>query len=253
MIGRTNTGGGGGGLAFKVIPNPQPSTAKENTIWVNTNKINNYYFSATQPDHMEDYDVWFLVGTTSSVEFNALKKHCIQVYPMSAKQYVSGVLMDVTAESYQGGEWVDWFDGYLFNNGKTPNIVTGWRVYSNGVVSIGSFTNGSMSVGNTITAMAKEYAYVNFYPSPPIDLTPYSKFVVDVVVDQESESSYPNYICISKDGSHTVHATKTISGKNRQTVELDISGIDGAFYCGVRITSWRGATTNATVYSMRLV
>lgn len=111
-------------LNFEVVCNPQPSTAKENTIWVDTDKINNYYFSATQPENMVDYDVWFSTGRSSTGEFNALKKNGIHVYPISAKQYVSGVWVDVTAKSYQNSEWVEWIS-YLYNKGNTYDHITG--------------------------------------------------------------------------------------------------------------------------------
>lgn len=112
-------------LNFKVICNPQPSTAKENTIWVNTERINNYYFSATQPENMVEYDVWFPIGTSSPVAFNALKKNGIQVYPISAKQYVGGAWVSKTAKIYQGGEWVEWWYGELFSYGKQYEKITG--------------------------------------------------------------------------------------------------------------------------------
>ena len=111
-------GAGGAVLNFEVIGGTsQPGSAKENTIWINTDKINNYYFSATQPENVTDYDVWISTGTSSSIEFNALKKNGIQVYPISAKQYVNGAWVDVDAMSYQDGEWVDWAV-YLFKSGK---------------------------------------------------------------------------------------------------------------------------------------
>lgn len=116
--------GGSKPLNFKVICNPQPETAKENTIWVDTDRIHNHYFSATQPENMAEYDVWFPIGTSSTVEFNALKKNGIQVYPMEAKQYISGALVDKTAKSYQGGKWVDWVT-YLYNNGDVCTDITG--------------------------------------------------------------------------------------------------------------------------------
>lgn len=106
-----NFGGSGGGAAlnFKVVGNPQPETAKENTIWVNTDvPIGAWYFVATQPENLNEGDVWFPTGTSSSVEFNALKKNGIQVYPLSAKQMVSGSLVDVEAKTHRNGEWVDW-------------------------------------------------------------------------------------------------------------------------------------------------
>ena len=49
MIGRTNVGGGAG-LNFKVVGNPQPSNPVENTIWVDTDTpITSWVFSATEP------------------------------------------------------------------------------------------------------------------------------------------------------------------------------------------------------------
>lgn len=64
--------------------------------------------------------VWFNVGTSSPVEFNALKKNGIHVYPLSANQYIDGALVDVEAKIYQNGEWVEWIvilvdDSYLSN------------------------------------------------------------------------------------------------------------------------------------------
>lgn len=60
--------------------------------------------------------IWIETGNSSAVAFNALKKNGIMVYPLSAKQYVSGEWVDVTAKSYQGGEWVEWIY-YIVRNG----------------------------------------------------------------------------------------------------------------------------------------
>lgn len=103
-------GGGCGGnpLNFNVVGNPQPSNPKENTIWVDTDvPIGKWHFSATQPE-LSEGDVWFTTGTSSIVEFNALKKNGIQVYPGSAKQYVGGAWEKKDAFSWQNGEWKAW-------------------------------------------------------------------------------------------------------------------------------------------------
>jgi hypothetical protein len=127
MLGRTNTGGGGGGgLNFKVICNPQPSTAKENTIWIDTDTITSWIFSATEPSPAEPGMVWFTIGTSSTVEFNALKKNGIQVYPIFAKQYVNGAWVDKTAKIYQGSKWVELLsDIFLISKGNLHEDVTG--------------------------------------------------------------------------------------------------------------------------------
>ena len=111
--------GGGTALNFKVVGNPQPASPKENTIWLNADvPIGAWYFSATQPENLNEGDVWFPIGTSSPVEFNALKKNGIQVYPLSAKQYVGGALVDVDTQIYQSGEWGELVSTvWLYDNG----------------------------------------------------------------------------------------------------------------------------------------
>lgn len=117
--------GGASALNFKIVGGAiQPGNPKENTIWVNTQtEISGWAFSATEPGSPVEGMVWILTGTSSKVEFNVLKKNCVQVYPISAKQYVSGAWVDVTAKSYQGSEWVDWimWDNFLFYHGIFVN------------------------------------------------------------------------------------------------------------------------------------
>lgn len=102
------SGGNGAALNFQVVANPQPDNPRENTIWVDTDvKIPSYDFSATQPTNPMEGMAWITTGVYSSAGFNALKKNGIQVYPMSAKQYISGAWVDKTAKSWQGGQWVN--------------------------------------------------------------------------------------------------------------------------------------------------
>lgn len=148
-IGRTNAGGGGAALNFKVVPGlTQPGTASENTIWVATERIGAWYFSATQPEGLQEWDVWFQTGTESATEFNALRKNGLQVYPLSAKQYVSGALVNVEAKSYQNGEWADWIR-YIFQSGSGAKVSLVPLKSSNGTLNIGTdYIEVSYSVGN---------------------------------------------------------------------------------------------------------
>lgn len=103
-----SSGGAGAALNYKVVGDTSaPSNRSENTIWVNTSDpIKSHVFSATQPTG-SDGMVWFQTTASSTVNFNALKKNVIQVYPASVKQYVSGAWVNKTAKIYQGGKWVD--------------------------------------------------------------------------------------------------------------------------------------------------
>lgn len=119
--------GGGTSLNFKVIGNPQPETAKDNTIWVDTDvKITGWNFNAAQPETAEEGMVWFTTSTSSTAPFNALKKNNITVYPIRANQYVNGAWVGKTAKTYQNGAWVDWATS-LYKAGGVNTA--GWSVY----------------------------------------------------------------------------------------------------------------------------
>lgn len=172
MIGRTNTGGGGGGgLNFQVVGGiTAPNNPKENMIWINTDqKITSYIFSATEPTSLVEGMVWILTGASSTVEFNALKKNGIQVYPLSAKQYVNGAWVGVTARSYQNVEWASWVKTILPNSdytwvkASTANVANITH-NSDGTVKISAGTTGNEHASARTTTM--------------IDLTPYKTLTV---------------------------------------------------------------------------
>lgn len=174
--------GGGTSLNFKVVGNPQPTNPKENTIWLNTDvPIGRWYFSATQPEGLNAGDVWFSIGASSPVAFNALKKNGVMVYPISAKQYIDGALVDKTAKSHQDGEWVDWklpdlvfFDGTLntevvgtmSGNVKNPSVSSGQlRCYAGGNQSNTANTSThdkyiDVTEYNTLTLNAVSASYI---------------------------------------------------------------------------------------------
>lgn len=142
------SGGGGTALNFRVVgETTAPSNPKENTIWVNTSTpITSWVFSATQPT-VASGKVWISIGTSSTVEFNALKNNGIQVYPISAKQYVSGAWVDKTAKSYQNGDWVDWIIT-LWNASKNYENLSalgskGFYITANNPGKSGSLTKNS--------------------------------------------------------------------------------------------------------------
>lgn len=223
--------GGGSSLNFKVVGNPMPSTAKENTIWVDTDKINNYYFSATQPENMAEYDVWFRIGTSSAAAFSATKKNPVMIYPIAAKQYISGVLVSKNAKIYQSGEWAE-FATYFYLNGD--------ECTSNG----GVWTNSGYSrSGFTLAAPTKTDSYmlvkgngsgtVNGFAGKEktINLTDIDS-ITAIVENVAGESGYM-LVMSSKSFSAPTNAAAYVMisiEQTKQTVTLDVSELTGNYY-----------------------
>jgi hypothetical protein len=257
MIGRTNTGGGGG-LNFQVVGGTTaPSNAKENMIWVNTNKINNYYFSATEPGNVVDYDVWISTGTESSIAFNALKKNGIQVYPISAKQYVSGAWVDVTAKSCQGGVWVDWWIGQLYEPGNEYEHITG------GWTGTGkkSASSSSMSAKAPIIERHTDGLYITsqssgsgmVHAAQKINVGDFN--TVTFTGEFYRGGTATNNLILGAWGDlGGTYYTSTCSARTdvpSQTgsVTLDISGLHGKFYIGLAMVSPSRVTLTDVILS----
>lgn len=208
--------GGSNPLNFKVICNPQPQTAKENTIWVDTDKIHNHYFSATQPENMAEYDLWFRTDTSSSVTFNALKKNGIQVYPLLVKQYVGGALVDKNAQIYQGGAWGKLVVTLPVENALWTTSRAGYGVistsYHDGVFTCNS-SNGGSSAGMGET---------NLIYTPLIDCAPYKTLTLLGSCTMATQYNCPQTVYL-KDGSTTVLSKSLANFTDR--FELDVTNI----------------------------
>lgn len=235
MIGRTNTGGGGG-LNFKVVGGTTaPSNPKENMIWINTNTpITDWVFSATQPTAASGR-VWISTGTPSPAEFNALKKNGIQVYPLYANQYVSGAWVSRTAKIYQNSKWVTLWDGVsLYNKGdQCAHITGGWEeTYQPGIIGVSPvfnadhiyFKTGSNTVCDLVT-------------KKPVDLTGVSKIHMYLEdVSYTSAITSTSNIFISKVNNPPGGNNVIAVGTTRAThAELNVTSYDGLYYISVSI------------------
>lgn len=214
-IGRTNAGGGGGGgLNFKVVGGTTaPTSPKENTIWVNTGvDIPSWAFSATEPGSPVEGMVWISTGTSSAVAFNALKKNDIQVYPISAKQYVSSQWVSVEAKSYQGSEWHDFV------------LLT---FYKEGVQYV-NFTDYSDNTSNALT-FGESYVTItapknkgnHMFSVENIDIRLYKEIYV-IYANLQGTNAQAQIKIMSDDGTSLTRAYRTDANG---TVSVDVSNI----------------------------
>lgn len=123
-------------LNFEIIGGTvEPFDTIENTIWVNTDtEITGYQFSATEPKEAFDGKVWIYIGSSSHASFDIVDN--VSIYPIYAKQYISGKWVDKAAKIYQGNGWVDWWNGYLYELGNEwTDITGGWIAEAVPIVS----------------------------------------------------------------------------------------------------------------------
>ena len=245
--------GGGAPLNFKVVGNPEPIAPGENTIWVNTEtKITGYDFSATEPTAPVEGMVWIHTGTSSSVEFNALKKNGITVYPLSAKQYVSGAWVDKTANSYQNSAWVDWMTLLYYKGDEHTDITGGWSSFSC-VTDADLYSAGCVKGTDRLTIKTtSSRGSAAFGTKNMVDLTPYSyvEFVVPYLKDcaRFGVSKYKS----TSTWENSASLARPSGGLSNAVVRVDVRNLSGSYY--VYFADWHSAyAEECQVTEIRLV
>ena len=190
------TGGGGGGLNFKVVGGTvQPASPSENMIWVNTSvSITSWIFSTTAPTSPAAGMVWFATGNSSSVAFNAVKKNGIWVYPAGCQQYVSGAWVTKTAKTYQSGAWKDW-QLILYKAGAKRVKFTDGNGTAYGTASL----NWGAATADFISKQPSDTrAYTSIYTYTPLmNLAGYSQLICTLSAASYADSNAHFIIAVS--------------------------------------------------------
>lgn len=186
-IGRTNAGGGGGTLNFKVIAVSSelllPATAKENTIAVITDAaITSYVFSSTAPTSPVEGMVWVVTGTASAVGFNAIKHNGLWAYPTGCRQYVSGAWTVKYSYIFIGGTWKRLFNSYLYNYGTESTFGGGWltKINTNATKSDGVTKYSDNIFFKLININSADTANAIAYCADKIDVTNFNKLTITI-------------------------------------------------------------------------
>lgn len=253
--GTGNLGGGSGGLNFKIVGGTStPSSPKENTIWVKTEKIGAWYFSATQPEGMQEWDVWFPTGIESDVEFNALKKNGLHVYPTSAKQYVNSALVDLEAKSYLNGAWVEWWDGYYYRAGNEyENITGGWVIKEKKGTKNGTLGTLTKQEDGLVINLTGKSCGACLRTEEKVDLTDIKKISIAWFFDSGSISGGSFFVTDSISVGEWDWNNKAVTSGdvlNLSSADIDVSALQGEFYVCLSVDYAHGnvpATTKLRV------
>lgn len=197
--------------------------------------------------------VWIQTGATSPVEFNALKKNGITVYPLSAKQYVGGAWVAKGSSSYQNGAWKS--TEYII----VPNTDATWTT-SKGTASANKTTSGT-TVNVTTKASANGTAtdsgiYTEF------DATQYSTFYIkgSYTFNNTTTSSqvYKIQLLNSSGSAISTIVNKTVSKQtNNGTVNfeqsIDLTSVSGKCKLAFSATTYttESLTIPATITSCK--
>lgn len=250
-------GGGGAVLNFKVGSYDSEeallaATPSENTIGIiTTTPVTSWIFSAAEPVVFENGMVWIVTGTYCDTEFNALKKNGIQVYPLHAKQYISGAWVDVTAMSYQDGHWSEIFQAsYLYKIGDECTDITG------GYVSKALASNVDIKETGGAPTVTRYDTYLHIaqngsrksgtvHISNKIDLTEYDELVFEGIMSGGDKEKccmviWSNLGTYGED--NRVAYTGSSGGFNDTEVvkTLDISSLSGSYVIGFNLFSNTG-------------
>ena len=240
-IGKTNVGGGGGGLNFSIkayaSQDDMPSSAKENAIAVITaTPISEWAISATEPTDAIEGMVWLSTGTTSDIAFNALKKNTLIVYPAKAQQYVGGAWENKEAYAYMGGQWWHWSTVgiYYLQAGQLQYAATkrdnGFGNKKDAVQEDDAICF-DMYTSNTSTSQA---THVGYTFNSPIDLTNVTKIkaTAKVQADASASNSYgAARLCVGGSADDCIKGTNIRKDEKQRNgtyeLEIDVSDISG--------------------------
>lgn len=239
------TGGSGGGKAenplnFNVVAYPSEvelntATADGYTIGVvTTNPIMGWCFASEQPENMVEGEIWFNVSTSSLGAFNALKENTLMVYPVSAKQMVSGALVDVKAKSWIDGAWVDCWNGILYDNGK----------------EVVSWTGGWVEIAGSLYGTGSRLDYIIHYTEEKINVSNFNKLSIHLDVMKGSGLDYENAVigiasAVTNSSVTAVAYANVPSYSTGQIISLDDLP-DGEFY--IYLQAPRNQNNDAKVY-----
>ena len=208
-------GGGGGGAGLNVVTGlSEPVSAKENTVWVKSDKAGKkYVFAEAAPEAPFEGLIWFTATSAGIIT--------------KAYVYADAAWTAVDVYMYLGEAWVhiaSQWNGELFTTGDTHKEVTG------GWFQNGSYTdNGAFKYYDDDASWLRNgvIGNVTLGTVNPVDVTDWNTLEIEFV----SGSKHPYGLRAAQTGG-TFVASKTKSGTGAETLTLDISSISGAYYIG---------------------
>ena len=238
-------------LNFKVYTvSSKPTTpgAENDIAVISSVPMTNWLMSPDKPSGIprNDGDVWIRYSTQGDTK-NILKQNAMMIATIFAWQYVDGAWVDRDAVSCQGGEWVDWWSGELYDNGNEYESITGgWSNDGASTASGDSSTLFSATknadhivIGTTSTSSSDRW------------FTIFTNKKIAITKEMRQLCAKATPIAVGNNsfslGLYSVKITDNAITKSdfagvaqrTETFSLDIPAIEGEYYVGM--TVWIGA------------
>lgn len=259
-------GTAGNALDFRVIAYATQAdlladSPKDKTVGViTTTAITGWILSREEPETAAEGTVWILLTEKSVASFDLLKRNSVPIHPFMVRQRKNGIWLDVPAMSRKYGVWMPWWDGYLYHQGNTCDLVTeGWKAYA-----YVPYDSGSSAYAPTLTLQTDTMKVVLSKPTSgyrggavftekAVDVSAYRKLKIRVWSLSELTAGTVNIgLASTKENGYTQIAAAEITRMG--DVTLDLTNITGEYYVCLRIggVSSAGSTVTMEVDSIWL-
>lgn len=206
--------GGGGGSGLNIVTGlTEPSSAKENTIWVKSNTAGKkYVFAETQPESPSEGLIWFTATYSGIIT--------------KANVYTDGSWVATDAYMYLSGAWVHiaspW-DGSMYKDGTF--IVDHTERCSNGSITYSETYYSAKTAGKNLVCES----YIAF---GPLDLSGRSLLSMRAKKgDAQANSTFALIVTKVSNGARDDAVTKVetnITDGKEHTVTVDVSELSGS-------------------------
>lgn len=224
-------------LNFKIISRNTKEELLSTTPTVNTvgavtdYVVSSWVLSPTEPPIAEDGMLWIVTGNGSPARFNALKRNCIQIFPVAVKHYISGAWTERTAYLYTESGWVQvgYQTVYLYRNGDRNFEITGDFHLDSPTGTL--VPDGVDAEGNTYLDFFSMpdgeglYQQYTHYTGKMIDVTPFR-----YLVETGYHMRHSDTIGLVDESGNSVAQVKSTVESGTETLRLDISQITGSYY-----------------------
>ena len=191
-----------------------------------------------------DGQLWIKSGTGSAVEFNALKNNGLRVYPLLAEQFYGKQWNPVTCKSYLCGEWLDWWNGELYDAGNEYEAITGGWSFKG--VSKEIDTGSTFYITkNSDHIQVKSGGTSNLAGACTNNAVDLSQFKTLNVTYIQPSGELGIYVAESFPSSDIAATGTGAKASAQATATLDISALSGSYYINL---ADRGSTGALKIY-----